>query len=274
MLFLRYTILLLVISFSLSGNSILTISPQAPSARAQAEPDTDAGDESQSVIEPEALAILEQMSDVLDSHQKFSFDAEVSYDELLNSGQMVKLGGMIKITVQRPDKVYGEFKSDRAQRKVWYSGKELTVLDQKKDFYGTLETPGTLDGTLDYLINTYDFTLPLADILHTDPYGSFSDGAVDGVVVGDSMVRGKECSHLAFVGELIDWQLWVADEGQALPCKLVITYKKKDGVPQYQAIFSKWNLNPEAPDSLFKPDLPKDAVKIEFIDLKKQRGSK
>jgi len=243
-------------------------------ARAQDDPDAVAGGDAQSTIEPEALSVLKEMSDALSSQQNFSFDAEVSYDEFLNSGQMIKLGGTLKITVKRPDKIYAKFSGDEVQRKAWYNGKELTVLNQKKGFYGTLETPGTIDKTLDYLMESYDFTLPIADILHTDLYGSFSDGAVGGVIVNDSIVRGKECSHLAFVGELIDWQLWVSTKKPALPCKLVITYKKMEGVPQYQAIFSKWNLKPKVPDSLFKPDLPNDAVKIDFINEKKQRGGK
>jgi hypothetical protein len=270
----RKALLTLVIAFFAISYFFVGQTHQTQMARAQDEGDAVSDNTVPSGIESGALEVLREMSDTLSSRQKFSFDAEVSYDELLNSGQMIKLGGTIKITVKRPDKVYAEFSGDEVQRKAWYDGKELTVLNEKKDFYGTIDTPGTIDGTLDYLMESYDFTLPLADIMHTDPYGSFSDGAVEGLMVSDSIVRGKECSHLAFVGELIDWQLWVSTKKPALPCKLVITYKSVEGVPQYQAVFSKWNLEPKVPNSLFKPDLPNDAVKIDFIDEKKHRGDK
>ncbi len=257
------------VSFIFIGHTYLT-----QIAGAQDEPQQAAQAEPQIAIEPEALTVLKRMSDALSSLKQFSFDAEVNFDEPIDSGQMVQYGGVVTITVKRPNKVFAEMTGDRAQRKAWYNGKELTMFDQKKDFYGQLETPDTIDKTMDYLMETYDFTLPLADILHTDPYGSFSDGALEGVVIGDAIVRGKQCSHIAFAGELIDWQIWVSKEEPALPCKLVITYEDQPGVPQYQATFSNWNVNPEVPNSLFKAQIPEDAVKIDFIDMKKQRGAK
>jgi len=267
----RKALLILVIAFLPVSYVFLS---QAVVSSAQDQPDAVAEQDTQPTIEPEALSVLKKMSDALSSQKEFSFETEVLFDEPLPSGQMVQYGGILKTTVKRPNKVFSEFTGDRAKRKVWYSDKEVTVLDQKKNFYGEIKTPATIDKTMDYLMGTYGFTLPIADILHTDPYGSFSDGALEGVLVGDATVGGKECSHIAFAGELIDWQIWVAKEEPALPCKLVITYEDRAGVPQYQATFSNWNLNPEVPNSLFKAELPEGVVKIDFIDLKKQRGSK
>jgi len=155
---------------------------------------------------------------------------------------------------------------------VWYSGKKLTLYNESTKFYGQLVTPDSIDATMDFLMNNYDFSLPLADILNADPYSSFMETTVGGFVVGDSIVRGVECSHLAFRGKYVDWQIWISNEDPALPYKLVINYKEIEGVPQYQAIFSNWNLSPGLSASVFKPVLPKDAVKIDFIDFKKQKG--
>ena len=89
--------------------------------------------------------------------------------------------------------------------------------------------------------------------------------------MGDSIVRGVECSHLAFIGEYVDWQIWISNEDPALPYKFVINYKEIEGAPQYQAIFSNWNLKPKLSESTFKAAVPKDAVKIDFINYKKEK---
>lgn len=246
------------------------LTPQAEKTTAQEDAATE--ETSQTVIEQEALDILKEMSDTLKAAKKFMFDTEITNDVTLKSGETIQYSGTMATSVMRPDKVYAKFIGDNGTREVWLNGTELTLFNLTKQFYGQLETPDTIDATMDYLIDNYDFTLALADILNADPYESFMDTTVGGFVVGDSIVRGVECSHLAFIGKYVDWQIWISNDDPALPYKFVINYKEIEGVPQYQAIFSNWNLEPKLSDSVFKPNLPKDAVKIDFLSFKKEKG--
>jgi len=59
-------------------------------------------------------------------------------------------------------------------------------------------------------------------------------------------------------------QLWIAKGDQPLPRRMVITYTRAEGQPQFRAQFSDWNLSPEVPDSLFAFTPPTGAVKIAF----------
>ena len=228
---------------------------------------------SESQVDADALEILKEMSDALASLKEFSFDAQVSTDETLDNGQTVQLNGVLKVSVKRPGHLYGEYTGEGKIRKVWYNDKELTIYNPEKGFYGVLETPGSIDETMDYLIDNYGFSLPIADIIYSDPYNSFIGNTRDGFVVGDSPVNGKDCVHLALRAEFADWQIWVSNDEPALPCKLVINYTQIEGVPQYQAVFTNWNLDPKLNASVFKPELPEDAVKIDFINFK-QEGDK
>ena len=63
-------------------------------------------------------------------------------------------------------------------------------------------------------------------------------------------------------------QLWIAQGDQPLPRRLVLTYKKAEGQPQFWAQFSDWNLSPEVPDSLFVFTPPEGAAKIAFAARK------
>jgi len=225
---------------------------------------------SETSIDADALQILKEMSDALASLKEFSFDAAISNDETLDNGQTVQLNGVLKISVKRPGHVYGEYAGEGKTRKVWYDNKTLTVYIPEKGFYGVIETPGTIDETMDFLIENYGFSLPIADIIYSDPYSSFIGVTREGFVVGDDTVNGKSCVHLAMRAEHADWQIWVSEDDPALPCKIVINYTEIDGVPQYQAVFSNWNTDPKLSASVFKPELPEEAVKIDFINFKKE----
>ena len=272
----------LIITFLILSFAIVPIGANSKPAFAQEETKTETADSSQTEttqaeaspinIDQEALDILKDMSDALISAKEFTFDTEITNDRTLNSGQTIQYSGTMVTSVKRPNNVYAKFVGDNGTREVWYSGTELTLYNFSKQFYGVLKTPDTIDATMDFLIDNYDFTLALADILNADPYNSFMQTTTGGFVVGDSIVRGVECSHLAFIGEYVDWQIWISNEDPALPYKFVIDYKEIEGVPQYQAIFSNWNLKPKLSESVFKATVPKDAMKIDFINFKKDKG--
>jgi len=272
----------LIITFLILSFAIVPIGANLKPAFAQEETKTETADSSQTEttqaetpqigIDQEALDILKDMSDALISTKEFTFDTEITNDRTLNSGQTIQYSGTMVTSVKRPNNVYAKFVGDSGTREVWSSGTDLTLYNASKQFYGVLKTPDTIDATMDFLIDNYDFTLALADILNADPYNSFMQTTTGGFVVGDSIVRGVECSHLAFIGEYVDWQIWISNEDPALPYKFVIDYKEIEGVPQYQAIFSNWNLKPKLSESVFKATVPKDAMKIDFINFKKDKG--
>ncbi len=262
----------LIIALFILSSAFMPLTEQTQVAHAQEGGDTGSTDTSQTT-DPEAFQVLNEMSNTLSSQKEFTFDTEITNDVILTSGETIQLGGTMKTYVKRPDHEYAKYIGDSGTREVWYNGNQITIYNENKKFYGQLKTPDSIDETMDFLMTNYDFSLPLSDILNSDPYDSFMETTIGGMVVGNSSVRGRECTHLAFTGKYVDWQLWVADKKPALPCKLVINYKEIEGAPQYQAIFSNWNLSPDLPDSVFKANLPKDAVKIDFIDLKKQKGA-
>lgn len=223
------------------------------------------------VIDPVADKMLKAMSKTLSSAKAFTFTAAINFDQLLVSGQQIQYGGAAALTVQRPDKVYAEYTGDLNEKRIWYTGKDVTVLDVDKKFYGKLPVPANIDDAMDTLMNQYGFTLPLSDVVVSDPYSAFVTNVAAGVVIGDSTINGESCRHLAFVEKYIDWQIWISNGAQALPCKLVITYKTLPGGPQYSAVFSDWAVNPAIGASVFTPVLPEGAEQISFIKVENQQ---
>ncbi len=253
-----------VIALFIISGTVVTGSPDSASAQTPA-PSTST--EIKPVIDPVADKLLKEMGAVLAKAKTFTVSADIDFDRLMPSGLLIKYAGTVNLTVQRPDKVYASFVGDIQDRKIWYTSGEITVLDTENGFYGALPTPKTIEETMDFLMRDYGMTIPLADILSADPYKAFITNAAAGVVVGESTINNKSCTHLAFVQKYIDWQIWISDGADKLPCRLVINYKTVPGSPQYSAEFSHWSVNPSIDPSVFKAEIPAEAVKIDFLKV-------
>lgn len=203
-------------------------------------------------VDPVADQILKETSDFLAQAPAFSVHAEVWKDVVLASGHKIQVTRSIDMDLRRPDHLHVDARAHHKGRSIWYDGKTLTVLDREKNLYGVADAPSTIDQTLDFAAETYGITVPLEDMAISDPYTSAMKGVTDGGYFGDEPVLGVMCRHIGFSTDQIDWQLWVADGTQPLPQKLVITYKTRDQMPQWIAIFSKWNISDRASDLVFQ----------------------
>jgi hypothetical protein len=125
-------------------------------------------------------------------------------------------------------------------------------------------SPGTVDDAIAYFLTDLDMRLPLADWLDSQFAKTLPERVRAAAYVEPSQIAGVPCDHLALRGDEADLQLWVAQGNQPLPRRLVITYKREEGRPQFWAQFSEWNLAPEVPDALFVFTPPAGAVKIAF----------
>lgn len=217
------------------------------------------------IVGEDADRLLKDMGAYLKAAKEFSFHAEIAYDDLLPSGQKLLLAAEQDIAVRRPDRLYSHYRGEAGRKRFWYDGKTVTLLDEPHNTYATEKVPATIDGTLEHLITQLGFTPPLSDLVYEDPYGVLRRNAAFGFRVGFGHVHGARCHHLAFVEDRVDWQIWIDDGRMRVPRKLVITYKTLPGAPQFIATLSDWDFNTRLPDSLFAPELPAGAARIDFI---------
>jgi hypothetical protein len=94
-----------------------------------------------------------------------------------------------------------------------------------------------------------------------------------GFFVRDEHVGGQVCNHYAFRNEHVDWQIWIAKDGPALPCKLVITSRDDPAMPQYSAVLH-WSFPGSIADSVFAFAPPPSAKKIMIATVGEAKGAK
>lgn len=217
-------------------------------------------------IDPKAEQSLQQMANFLKQQQSFSFQADITLDEVHSSGQKIQYAAKADFVVLRPNHLRADYQGDRRQVNFFYDGKNFTMQEINKNLYGTIAAPSTIDTLIDQLEDRYDLNLPMGDLISTDTYEAVRGQLTSGSFIGLSSINDVSCNHLAFTAENIDWQIWIKAEGQPVPCKLIITYKNEAQSPQYTAILSNWDFSlrsPNDPGFSFTP--PSDAVKIELL---------
>lgn len=237
---------------------ILAVALPATRSAAQEPPAPPSGP----AVDAKADAVFKQACDHLAAAKAFRFVAYDNIDQTLESGHRVQLSSERRFSVRRPDRVFVESSGDAINRRAWYDGRTLTLLDNLDRAYGVVEAPDTIDKALDFLAETYGVTMPLADLLLSDPYGMTMPAVRSGRYVGRHGVHGRDCHHLTFAGEHVDWQLWIQADGDPLIRKLVITYRNVAGTPQFVAFLEEWDLAAQLDDATFAFTAPEGVTKI------------
>jgi hypothetical protein len=216
-------------------------------------------------VEEQAMAVLKRMAEFLMQAQRFSVTVDTGFDVVQDSGQKIEFGETRQIVLRRPDRLRIEAtKRSGAKSGMFFDGKDIAVFNMKENVYATVASPGTVDEAMAYFLTDLDMRLPLAELLSSQLTKTLPEHVRAAAYVEPSQIAGVPCDHLALRGDQVDLQLWVAQGAQPLPRRLVITYTREDGRPQFWAQFSEWTLTPEVPDALFVFTPPAGAAKIAF----------
>ena len=212
-----------------------------------------------------AGAILTRMAEFLAAAQRFSVAVHGDYDAVQKSGQKIEFGETRTVTVSRPDRlrIEGE-RSDGAKMLTVFTGKEIVLIDAATNVYASAPQPGGLDDTIVHFVKDLGMRLPLAVLLVSQLPAELKDRVRWVDYVEKTTIAGTASHHLAARTDTVDFQVWVADGDQPLPQRIVITYKKAKGEPQFRAQLSGWNLAPAIDDSTFVAKPPDGAQKVAF----------
>ena len=196
-------------------------------------------------IAPEAKQILKASTDFLSSQQRFAADTRNSLEILLKTGQKIEFNSTGRQSVQRPNKLRSERSGDLVEQLFVYDGKSLTLYQPQEKVYAQVAAPATLEEMLDFARIKYDVVAPFGDMLFKNAYDILMDGVTEGIVVGQAVIEGVVCDHLAFRAEFVDWQIWIQQGAQPLPRRIVITTLDLPNAPQFAVTVTRWDLEPK-----------------------------
>jgi len=215
-------------------------------------------------VDPEAARIVKAALERIGGAKSFTFRAEVTSDTPLPSGQKVQFPGTLEVAVRRPNGFWNMIEGEQRTARSWYDGKTFTLLNSGKNVYACWPAPEKLDDLFGAMKDKLGFSPPLAPLLRENPAATALAKVTSGFIVGRAVIGGTPCRHLAFRGKKTDWQLWVAEHGEPLIKRIVITYKLEPAAPQFTATFLSWDFEPRLSDAVFAFTPPEGAVQCEF----------
>jgi len=214
---------------------------------------------------PDPVALLQEMSSYLESLEAFELQANVAFDDVPLPDTKVLYSGSMEVQLRRPDRLHVTYRDDLTARELWLDGSMVTVLAPTENLWAAAPAEPSIDATLSMLASDYDLSIPLDDLLVSDPHSTLTANVKADRYVGLHDVNGVPCHHLIFGQENINWQVWIEAGSRPLVRKAVITYKTLPMAPQFAMVITGWNLNPMLSDAHFQPEIPEGAGRIEIL---------
>ena len=221
-------------------------------------------------FDPQAEKILQALNAQKKKDIKASAEVVDTMDEVLKTGDKIQYSHVRKLKISEPKQFWIESTGDITNTTIWKDDKTFTLLDRANNVYGQVAAPGTIDETMDMLVDKYGVTTPLADLLSNDLFSVLMKNVKTCHYLGLHNVEGMKCHHIAATQNNIDWQIWVNAGDVPQLRKIVITYKQKPGPPQYTAVIKSINEVSQFPENIFTFKAPEGAKKISFLPVKER----
>lgn len=201
-------------------------------------------------VDPAATQILKRMCDHLGGLKQFSVYTQNTLEDMLDSHR-VDMDVSARVIVGRPDRLVAQRRGDLINQDFYYNGKTLTLFNPADKVYATVPAPASLEGALAFAHNSLGLIVPASDLVYTNSYKLLMQDVTLATVVGKAFINGTSCNQLLFSRPGVDFQVWVADSGEPLPLKFVVTDTGLKDLPSVTTVMSQWNTHPDVPDSRF-----------------------
>ena len=215
-------------------------------------------------VDPVAIDILDNMSQVIGDLGSCSYKLNAWADHPHEYG-LEKDFMEYEVYFGGPQHLKVHSNSRYGHRGFWYDGETFTYYSFAENNYSTIPAPHNVIDMIDSLNAVYEVDFPAADFF----YPSFTDDLIDYfetiTYLGEKEMREKSAFHIMAANDQMIVQIWVTNDGMNLPAAFTITYKQKAFMPQYTAVFSDWQLNPDLPVSLFSFSPPPGAREIVIL---------
>ena len=210
---------------------------------------------SQTARADDAAQILKAMTDYTGAQKSisaaFDSDIEVITPEL----QKIQFTSSGQMSLNRPDRLRIRRTGGYADVELTYDGKTLSLYGNNAKSYVQADAAGTIDQLIDTLQAKTGAAMPGTDLLLRNSYDELMATVIDAKHIGQGVVDGVECEHLAFRGIDTDWQIRIEAGARPIPRKYIITSKTLVGAPQYTLRIKDWKTDAiaDADTFVFKP---------------------
>ena len=149
-----------------------------------------------------AQEIAKKVYTALDNRVSYAFDAVV-----VNHSDEGKNKHTISVKVNRPNQLRFDVSGDIRNRSNYLNNGQYTIYDHDKNYYLHLQTPKSIDETLDTIFDNFEIKAPLAQLIYTDMGSRMKFDRTKNFGIVD--LQGEECHYLAFSDKYKEVHVWV-----------------------------------------------------------------
>ncbi|HXG80247.1 MAG TPA: DUF2092 domain-containing protein [Sphingomicrobium sp.] len=222
--------------------------------------------------DPAAMAALDRMGAALRAQTNFTVHSGLTAEDVLASGQKIQYGGTLDIAARRPTKLRMVLKMGPSERQLYYDGASLTLYSPDKGAYATARAPATIGAALAAAEDEYGLYIPMTDLFLWGEDPSLAAKITSAISLPKEVIGGQVCEHYAMRQAAADWQIWIREGDNALPCKLVITTTTDPAMPQVTSVYH-WQSEAVPDEAAFTFQPPEKVIKIAFQPLRPAASS-
>jgi hypothetical protein len=209
----------------------------------------------------DSAALLKAMADYTAAQKSITATFDSNIEVITSELQKIQFASSGQLKMTRPDKLRVKRTGGYADVELIYDGKTVSLYGNNAKAYVQTDAPGTIDQLVDAIQTRTGGAMPGTDLLLSNSYDVLTSDVIEGHHVGQGVVDGVECEHLAFRGHDTDWQIWIQTGAQPIPRKYVITSKTLAGAPQYTLRIKDWKTDAIADADAFTFKPPEGATK-------------
>lgn len=214
-----------------------------------------------------ARDVFKKMTDYVSSLDAIGIDYSVALEAVTTEGIKLQFPASGQILLDRPNKFRVTRTGGHSDIELVSDGETVTLYGKKANAYAQNAAPESIDAFVNKAREERGVELPGADLLLSNVYEELTEPVTEAMYLGNGVIDGVECEHLAFRTPEVDWQIWVATGDKPYPCQYVVTSKWTTGAPEYQLRIRKWDDSPEVSDQSFKFEPSDGAKKTELSEI-------
>jgi thiol-disulfide isomerase/thioredoxin len=221
---------------------------------------------------PKAETVLRRMSEFYKKAQSCAVD--VVREQKIGP---VALNMTFTVAIQRPNRfAIHSTPAGPTAFDVVSDGKKLYVSLAQFQKYTESDAPNTIEEAVgkDLILRGILQFLLVNDLYSADPYAKLMEGVKTATNTGQEKLDGAPAYHLKFTLDQVDWEMWVAAEGDPLVRRLVVDLTKamasspfagqfKNQKAELTENFKNWRIDRGVDEKSFAFEPPKGAQKVE-----------
>jgi hypothetical protein len=212
----------------------------------------------------DSATLLKAMVDYTAAQKSISASFDSDIEVITSELQKIQFSSSGQLRMARPDKLRIQRTGGYADVEMVYDGKTFSLYGNNAKAYVQADLPGTVDDLIDAIQMRTGGAMPGTDLLLSHAFEQLTSDVEMSEHIGQGVVDGVECEHLAFRGHDTDWQIWIQTGAQPIPRKYVITSKTLAGAPQYTLRIKDWKTDPIADADAFAFKPPAGATKVDL----------